>query len=163
MILSLAGNQLFSKTSYAHLSLNSIQPHFFHAKDFFKSISFCNRGFEWAHGVVMLVAMLSGCVCVCVFNHDACPLSVFETTFYGHKYTSQVTAWQPREEQPSTIMYPPSSVLNHQEKIALYFQSWALGWKQKFSWPTEQPQNHTAKYTGARADIEPWLISSSVV
>ena len=25
-------------------------------------------------------------------------------------------------------------------------------------WPTEQPQNHTAKYIGARAVIETWLI-----
>jgi len=64
MILSLAGNQLFSKTSYSRLSPNSIQPHFFHAKNF--QIHFLlQTWFEWTHGVdIMLVAMLSGCVCV---------------------------------------------------------------------------------------------------
>lgn len=56
--------------------------------------------FEWVRSVdIVLVVMLSGVhvyVCACVFNHDACPLSVLETTFYGRKYTSQVTIWQPR-------------------------------------------------------------------
>lgn len=101
MIVSLAGNQLFSKTSWAHLSLESIQLQLFQSKNF-QVYLLLQTSFEWGHRVeIMPVAVLSGCaggvyVCVrmCVFNPDACPFSVLETTFYGHQYTSQVTIWQ---------------------------------------------------------------------
>lgn len=64
MILSFAGSQLFSKTSHTNLSLNSIQPRFFHSKNF--QIHFLlQTSFEWVHRVgIMPVATLSGRVCV---------------------------------------------------------------------------------------------------
>lgn len=69
--------------------------------------------------------MLSGGVCVCahvcpcVFNHNACPFSMLKATFYGHEYTAKSQFGSP-EEQLSTIVYPPNSILHHQNKITLY-------------------------------------------
>lgn len=99
------------------------------------------------------------CVCACVFNHDARPLSVLQP-FTGISTQAKSQLGSP-EEQLSTIMYPPSSVLNHQEKNSSVLSVLGFGMKAGIFWPTEQPQNHTAKYTGARADIETWLIMLS--
>lgn len=105
MILSLAGNQLFSKTSCTHLSLNNIQPDFFHSKNF--QIHFLSqRSFERVHGVdIILVAMLSG-VCVCLITMLALFLC-FKQPFTGICTQAKSQFGSP-EEQFSTLMYPPS-------------------------------------------------------
>ena len=129
MILSLAGNQLFSKTSYMRLSLNSIQPHFFHAKNF--QIHFLlQTWFEWAHGVdTILVAMLSVCVCVCVCLITMLALFLcLKQPFTGINIQAKSQLGSP-EEQLSTIMYPPSSVLNHQEKNSSVLSVLGFGMK----------------------------------
>ena len=79
--------------------------------------------FEWVHSVdIMLVVMLSGCACVCVCVCLITILALFlclKQTFTGVSTQAKSLFGSP-EEQLSTMMYPPSSILNHQKKIALY-------------------------------------------
>lgn len=123
MIVSLAGNQLFSKTSCAHLSLESIQPHLFQSKNFQVDL-LLQTSFEWVHHVgIMRVAVLSGCVggvymcvcaCVCLILMLALFLSL-KQPFTGMSTQAKSQFGSP-EEQLSTVMELPSQFCTTRKK-----------------------------------------------